>query len=285
MTTTETRGASSLKVLAEAKAEGIQKSTQFRVDPRIIEIEDGFNARPIDQEHVAAMKTSMLAGSVLPPLFVRVDNDRIIMVDGHHRLTAITQLIDEGHEIKRVDVVQFRGNDADRISHMLTSAQGKPLTPLQMGLQYRKLTGFGWDEGEIAKKVGKSRQHVHDMVLLAESNSDVQGMVARGEVAAHVAVDVLRKHGSEAGNVLAGHLNTAKAAGKRKVTNKTMKKSATGTCGRNNLLSRLLSAATGELAHRFDGLCPESMESHNERDPDCPACKVLMEVDKFLATP
>lgn len=224
--TTETKGASSLKVLAEAKDEGVQKSTQFRVDPRIIEIEDGFNARPIDQEHVAAMKTSMLAGSVLPPLFVRVDNDRIIMVDGHHRLTAITQLIDEGHEIKRVDVVQFRGSDADRISHMLTSAQGKPLTPLQMGLQYRKLTGFGWDEGEIAKKVGKSRQHVHDMVTLAESNSDVQGMVARGEVAAHIAIAALRKHGSEAGNVLAGHLHTAKVAGKSKVTNKTIRKAA-----------------------------------------------------------
>ncbi|MDH5297878.1 MAG: ParB N-terminal domain-containing protein [Desulfobulbaceae bacterium] len=222
----EIKGAVSLKVLAEAKAEGVQKSTQFRVDPKIIEIEDGFNARPIDYEHVSAMKTSMLAGSILPPLFVRVENDRIIMVDGHHRLTAILQLIDEGHEIKRVDIMQFRGNDADRISHMLTSAQGKALTPLQMGIQYRKLEAFGWDQGEIAKKVGKSRQHVHDMVLLAESNSDVQGMVARGEVAAHVAIDVLRKHGSEAGSVLAGHLDTAKAAGKNKVTNKTIRKAA-----------------------------------------------------------
>lgn len=221
--TTETRGASSLKVLAEAKAEGVQKSTQFRVDPRIIEIEDGFNARPIDQEHVAAMKTSMLAGSVLPPLFVRVDNDRIIMVDGHHRLTAILALIDEGHDFKRVDCMQFRGNDADRIAHMLTSSQGKNLTPLQMGLQYRKLSALGWNEGEIGDKVGKTRQHVHDMVLLAESNSDVQGMVARGEVAAHIAVAALRKHGSEAGNVLAGHLCTATAAGKKKVTNKTIK--------------------------------------------------------------
>lgn len=222
----ETAGAVSLKVLAERKAEGVQKSTQFRVDPKIIEIQDGFNARPIDQEHVAAMKMSMLAGSILPPLFVRVENDRIIMVDGHHQLTAIIQLLDKEHEIKRVDVVQFRGNDADRISHMLTSSQGKPLTPLQMGLQYRKLAGFGWDEGEIAKKVGKSRQHVHDMVTLAESNSDVQGMVARGEVAAHVAITALRKHGSAAGKVLAGHLDTAKAAGKSKVTNKTIRKAA-----------------------------------------------------------
>lgn len=225
---TETAGAVSLKVLAERKARGIQKSTQFQVDPRIIEIEEGFNARPIDPEHVQAMKMSMLAGTILPPLFVRVrpEDGGIIVVDGHHRLTAILALIDEGHDFKRVDCMQFRGNDADRIAHMLTSSQGKNLTPLQMGLQYRKLAAFGWNEGEIGAKVGKTRQHVHDMVLLAESNSDVQGMVARGEVAAHVAVAALRKHGSEAGNVLAGHLDTAKKAGKSKVTNKTIRKSA-----------------------------------------------------------
>lgn len=69
----ETAGAVSLKVLAERKVEGIQKVTNFAVDPRIIEIEDGFNARPIDPEHVRAMKMSMLAGSILPPLFVRTN--------------------------------------------------------------------------------------------------------------------------------------------------------------------------------------------------------------------
>ena len=232
-----TAGAVSLKVLAERKVEGIQKVTNFAVDPRIIEIEDGFNARPIDPEHVRAMKMSMLAGSILPPLFVRVDNGRIIMVDGHHRLTAILALIDEGHDFKRVDCMQFRGNDADRIAHMLTSSQGKNLTPLQMGLQYRKLSALGWNEGEIGDKVGKTRQHVHDMVLLAESNSDVQGMVARGEVAAHIAVAALRKHGSEAGSVLAGHLDTAKAAGKKKVTNKTIRKAAVG--GDESALNRV----------------------------------------------
>jgi hypothetical protein len=42
MTTTEnsnTAGAVSLKVLAERKIEGIQKTTQFQVDPRLVEVE------------------------------------------------------------------------------------------------------------------------------------------------------------------------------------------------------------------------------------------------------
>ncbi len=242
----DTKGAVSLKVLAERKVDGVQKTTQFSVDPRLVEVEEGFNARPIDREHVEAMKASIRAGAVMPPWFVRVNNGRIIVVDGHHRRISVLELIEEGEEIKRVDCIQFRGSDADRITLMLTSSQGKPLTPLQMGLQYRKLAAFGWNEGEIGAKVGKTRQHVHDMVLLAESNSDVQGMVARGEVAAHIAVAALRKHGSEAGKVLAGHLDTAKAAGKKKVTNKTIRQPAKDQGGYVAVLERISRVAHGE---------------------------------------
>lgn len=89
-------------------------------------------------------------------------------------------------------------------------------------MQYRKLVGFGWTNQEVASKVGKSANYVSQMLTLAESNSDVQGMVARKEVAAHVALEVVKKHGSGAGKVLAGHLETARSAGKTKVTKKTV---------------------------------------------------------------
>lgn len=212
----------SLKLFAENHVEGVSKTTQFQVDPRIIEVEDGFNARPLDPEHVACIKTSYASGAILPPVFVRVDNGKIIMVDGHHRLAAALELIAEGQDVLRLDAIQFRGNDADRIAHMLTSNAGKNLTPLEMGIQYKKLAAFGWKTAEIAAKVGKSRGHVDSMIALAESDSDVQGMVRRGEVAAHVAVAQVKKHGSGAGAKLATALTTAKANGKAKVTLKTI---------------------------------------------------------------
>jgi ParB-like chromosome segregation protein Spo0J len=216
----------SLKILAERKTDGVQKTTQFQVDPRIIEVEDGFNARPIDHEHVAAFQASILAGATIPALFVRVDGGRVIIVDGHHRHAAYMALISAGHDIKRVDCTQFRGSDADRIAHMLTSAQGKALTPLQMGVQYRNLARLGWSAGEIAAKIGKSRQHVSDMTTLAESESDVTGMVTRGEVAANIAVREVKKSGAGAGAVLAGHLQVARESGKKKITAKTMQPSS-----------------------------------------------------------
>ena len=217
-------GAVSLKVLAERKTEGVNKSTQFKVNQRIINVVPGFNGRPIDPEHVKSIKAAKLAGAVFPPLFVNVDDGRIDLVDGEHRLTADLELIAEGHEIGPVDCMQFKGSNMDRIEHMIGSGSGsKPLTPLQLGVQYRNLLNMGRTVKAIADRTGKSSQHVNDMVKLAESNSDVQAMVTRGDVAATEALKVVKKHGSGAGKVLAEGLVTAKAAGKAKVTAKTIK--------------------------------------------------------------
>jgi ParB-like chromosome segregation protein Spo0J len=217
----------SLKAMAENKVEGVSKQTTFVVDARLVEFEEGFNGRPIDPEHVASFKETKRNGGTWPAITVRVEDGRIIAVDGHHRVTAQLEMLaddKDGVVTPGLDAVQFRGNDADRVLLMITSQQGKPMTPLQLGVQYRKMIAFGWKPAAIAARVGKSSQHVNDMIKLAEANSDVQGMVERGEVAAHVALKTVKKHGSGAGKVLAGHLDEAKTAGKTKVTNKTVQK-------------------------------------------------------------
>jgi ParB-like chromosome segregation protein Spo0J len=248
----EMAGAVSLKVLAERKIEGVNKQTQFKVDPRIIEIEPGFNARPIDRDHVEAFKASIKAGSIVPPMFVRVEDGRIILVDGHHRETAYLELIEEGVEILSVDVIQFRGSDADRIAHMITTSQGLPLTPLQLGVSYRKLVAFGWTPAQIAAKVGKSSTHVSQCILLGESNSDVQGMVARKEVAAHLAIKTVKKHGSNAGSVLADHLEAARLSGKSKVTEKTVE----GATPTKSLADAIQMEIDSGGSFRAEALCP-----------------------------
>lgn len=208
----------SLKTMAEAKLDGIQKTTQFQVDPRNIEVQPGFNARPIDPEHVESIKLAYKSGATLPPLFVRVEDGHIILVDGHHRLAATMELIADGEEVRRIDVIQFRGNDADRIALMLTSSQGKALTPLQAGQQYAKLQKYGWTFDEIAAKVGKKVPHVKSLIELTEADGDIQAMVTRGEVSATTALASVKKHGSGAKKQLAEGLEKAKSAGKTKVT-------------------------------------------------------------------
>lgn len=34
--------------------------------------------------------------------------------------------------------------------------------------------------------------------------------------------------------------------------------------------------ATGQVLHRHNGLCPDAVEGFNSRDPECPACQILL---------
>jgi len=213
----------SLKVAAEDKNNPtVSKVTAFAVDPRVLEVEEGFNARPLNAEHVNEMALAQRNGATFPPLEVRVDDGRIIIVDGHHRHAASLQNIAAGFDIKSLDVRHFRGNDADRVAHMITSASGLALTPLQLGVQYRKLIGYGWTEPQIANRRGKSVQHVKDMIQLAEANSDVHQLVNAGQISGTAALKAVKQHGSKAGDVIRETLAEAEAAGKAKVTPKAI---------------------------------------------------------------
>ena len=159
-------------------------------------------------------------GAVFPPLEVRVDDGRILIVDGHHRHAATLDAIANGADVKALDCRQFRGGDADRVAHMITSAGGLPLTPLQLGIQLRKLIGFGWPEKQIADRIGKSVEHVKNTILLAEANSDVHKAVNAGEVSSTTATALVKKHGSKAGKVIQEGVAKVKASGKTKATPK-----------------------------------------------------------------
>jgi len=221
---TPTNAFVSLKVAAEKKIHGddVSKVTSFAVAPHLLEIEEGFNARPLNPDHVAEMSLAMRNGATFPPLEVRVDDGRILIVDGHHRHAAALKAIAEGFEIKALDCRHFRGNDAHRVAHMLNSASGLALTPLQLGIQYRKLINFGWSEAQIAGRRGKSVQHVKDMIQLAEANSDVHQAINAGQITGTAALKMVKQHGSKAGEVIRETVEQAKAEGKTKVTPKAL---------------------------------------------------------------
>lgn len=222
----------SLKVAAEKKNaegkkvhEGIGKETSFQVAHHVIEIEPGFN-RPISRETVDSIKIAIKSGAVIPPIFVRVDVGRVIMVDGEHRWIAVGELIAEGEDIPFMSAIQFRGDDADAIAHKLRSAKVNGIEPLEQGRDYLKLLRKNWSEQKIADSCGYSVGHVRMCLSLAEANTDVKEQIKNGDIAGTEAAKLLKTHGSKTGEVIEELKVEAAAAGEKKVTAKTIKRHA-----------------------------------------------------------
>ncbi|HCK0492060.1 TPA: hypothetical protein NH982_001736 [Pseudomonas aeruginosa] len=44
-------------------------------------------------------------------------------------------------------------------------------------------------------------------------------------------------------------------------------------------LDTLRKAASGKVKHLNNGLCPDDIEGHEARDPDCPVCRALLDTE------
>ena len=191
-----------------------------------VQIEEGFNLREDTEDldaHIESITESILAGSHVPPMLARVDDDgRVVLVDGHSRRRAYLRARDRGAEIEYVSVEQFRGNDADRVATIITSSQGRALLPLEAAKGVKKLRSFGWTNAQIAKHTGKTPSYIDALLLLADAPAAVQQRVAEGKIAAATAIEIVREHGDKAAGVVEQELARASAAGKKKVTKGSM---------------------------------------------------------------
>lgn len=200
-----------------------------------LHVEPGFNLRQQDDEleaSIEALTLHIINAGKYPPLEVRPrDDGGMWIVDGHRRHAAIGRALDRGAPLRSekdgeawIHVVLFEGNEEDRIARIITSAANKPLTPAEIAEGYKRLKAFGWTPAQIAKKVGKSAQHVQDLLALGNAPSPVRAMVKAGQVSATRAAKAARKHGDKATAVLGEQLQQAQAQGKKRITAATTDK-------------------------------------------------------------
>lgn len=261
-----------LKVLAEdAGIAGVKKTTIFKVDPRLLEEEEGFNLRDYSDpeviDHIEGFADSYSNGRYVPPLVVRTSDDgRIIPIEGHCRRRGAMLAIERGAELLFVDCVPFKGNDVERVEVMLRSAEGLKLKPLAIALGYLRLNRMGHQNTEIAKRMRKTASHVEQMLLLANANHDVQQLVREGKVSAYAAIEAIRQHREKAGEFLSGKLGEATERGKSAVTRGAVKewapprKIVTSVIGSIDLVvSKLDKTARRQLAE-FESFEPEQLK-------------------------
>src|SRR5216684_201267 len=92
----------------------------------------------------------------------------------------------------RDDSAERYANDADLILNQVISNSGKPLTIMEEARVYKKLLDMGWQQGDIAKKVGKSNGRISQILSLLEMPASVQAQVSAGAVSASLAQSVVK---------------------------------------------------------------------------------------------
>lgn len=210
-----------LSQLYKKESSGVSSKKSYMVPVGSLYIEDGYNVRDLDQDHIEAISEAYLSGEVLPALTVEVlDDERVKIIDGHHRYNAVLLANANGAEIVRVECKDFVGGEAEKIAYMVTSSQGKQLEPLERADAYKRLINLGWDVKEIAKKVKRSVSDVTTHVNLSECSDNLKKMVSDGSLSYANAVEITREHGIDADKKADELLESAKSEGKQKITKK-----------------------------------------------------------------
>lgn len=243
----------------------VRRADAIKVRLEDLHEEPGFNLRTEGdalEASIDALAEFIADGGVIPALEIRPrDAGGVWVVDGHRRRRALIKL-DQAGRLPRlpskedpavlefwVDVRMFEGSDADRVARIISSQENEKLSPLELAEGYKRLKSFGWTVDQIAKKVGRTRQHVEQVVTVGNANTDVQNLVAAGQVSATTAAQVVRAHGDDAGKVLDAELQKAQAKGKTKITAGTMR----GPSVSRPKLEAIHSAASALLNELADG--------------------------------
>lgn len=176
----------------------VGKSDVHKVDPRHLVIENDWNTRddsPQLLEHIDMLAQSIAEVGVRKAIEVKLVDGKLIVRDGHCRTRATMRAIEHYKaDIKTVPVISVDryANDADLILNQVISNSGKPLTALEEARVYKKLLDMGWQQGEIAKKVGKSNGRISQILSYLEMPASVQAQVATGAVSASLAQSVVK---------------------------------------------------------------------------------------------
>jgi ParB/RepB/Spo0J family partition protein len=188
-----------------------------------IHVKPGFNKRLDDERTRQAdddlFQFLMNGGSVPPLEVISRDEGGVWIVEGHRRHRCYERCRAAGKPVNKIHIVQFVGDDKERLARILTSNNQLSLSELEQAAVVKELaSAFNQTVAEIAALVNKSEPTVRNLLTLAGANHDVKQKVQAGEVTAGAAIDRVKEFGEKAGEVLEQDKAVAAAAGKKKVT-------------------------------------------------------------------
>lgn len=216
------------------------RSDLYRLDPKIIQIKEGWNSReatdPANASHIAELAASIKEVGVKKPLVCYMENETVYVTDGHCRLQAVMHLIEEGVEIPSVPVmVEDRfANEADRIFSQIVHNAGKPLTSLEQAKVFKRLVDLGWAQKDIALKAGISGGRVSQLLELNILPVILQKYIIEGKASATMVLNTYKKHKQNVDETileLNGAVRVAQESGRTRAMPKDTGSEGTGSGG------------------------------------------------------
>ncbi len=134
-----------------------------------------------DEETLDALTNSVRELGVLQPLLVRKDGDRYELIAGERRWRAAKRA-----GLQDVPVIVRDADDTTSLEHALVeNLHRQDLNALEEAAAYQQLVDdFDFTQAKIAKRVGKSRSAVANILRLLSLPTSVQRFVSDGRVSA-----------------------------------------------------------------------------------------------------
>lgn len=213
---------------AVGKAPGLSATTITRLLPETVTVQPGYNVRQFDpaDDDDKALAASIRSQGVLTPIVVRYLEGNVVLVQGHRRLGALLHIAKNGTGIAKqwqcatIPALLARDGmtELDLIADVELSNSGKPLTPVQRGINASKYCAAGGTPKAYATIIGKTERYVRMLMVMADAPEDIRAMMDSGQVSDTLAYETMVADRADAAAVLRDALQIARKNGKDKLT-------------------------------------------------------------------
>ena len=180
------------------------KTDIYKIDPRNIVVEDGFNSRE-DFGDIDTLAKQIEENGILNPISVvpfkdESGNEKYRLIDGERRYRAVMSLLDRGVTIDRIPAL-FQPKSADQkalLVQQIIRNEGKGFNEMELAIAYKKLLDEGMSKEEIAEKIAGGK-HSKVNYCLGHLNRDerVQKLIADGKVSGVLVRQIYSAHGKD----------------------------------------------------------------------------------------
>lgn len=152
----------------------------LQVDPNQIDPNPSQPRNVFDPEKIQELQDSIATYGILEPLIVIQKPDgRFELIAGERRWRAAKNL-----GLPKVPVIVRHADDLERLElSLIENLQRQDLNPIEEAQGYQELiNGFGLTQEQVAKKVGKSRETVSNLLRLLELSGEMQKAIASAKI-------------------------------------------------------------------------------------------------------